>query len=376
MSKLKNFLAIDGKDINVDVLEEQLPDEYGFPGVEDYYYQLDDIEEMDFLGLGKKARAKRLKRKIKRKKKKYEKAVKKGKTKKAARLAKKIAKKDTKLVKVTKKIEKKEKKKAARKAERKTRRAQRKEIRKKYKGAERRQKMREWRAEHGTGLGRALQKVGLGVKKVGLSVPRGAFLAITRLNGLGIASRLAAEKDKNSSKWTSFSNKWYAWGGSRKSLKKAVDKGKKKKALLAKIKKTKGADGEWVDTFYFDADGLKENLGVGDYLYPTGIEEVAALITAASPLIISVFKNIGKPKEVDAETEAALGIEAEALNEAMKAGLAYEKENPLAEEDRDVGLPYENVGQTPKWIWLVGGLIGAGIVATSIFLIVRKMRRR
>lgn len=69
-----------------------------------------------------------------------------------------------------------------------------------------------------------------GLKKVGLSVPRNAFLGLVKLNVFGLASKLQKTIDKG--KEEKLRKLWHDdFGGNFNKLKTAISQGKKKKAL-------------------------------------------------------------------------------------------------------------------------------------------------
>lgn len=111
-----------------------------------------------------------------------------------------------------------------------------------------------------------VDKVGKGVKTVGLAPARGSFLVLVNVNFRGIAKRLNKVRNKSQKKYEEF---WLKLGGDIDALNKAVDKGKDKKPFLGERKGIKGFD-------------LIDNTGIGDIYSDTdGIGFDPATITAA-----------------------------------------------------------------------------------------------
>ena len=156
------------------------------------------------------------------------------------------------------------------------------------KRAEKKEKRKEKRADK-KASGKGLFK---GVKKVALSVPRGSFLALVRLNARGLATKLFnAPKDKAE-------RIWKALGGNPAKLYAAVAVGSKKKAFLgekASVQTTEGI-GEPVTL-----------VTVGTLLASAG-----AVIAAFAPILKMIDKNKGtkggeSTEEILKETEEAGG---------------------------------------------------------------------
>ena len=87
---------------------------------------------------------------------------------------------------------------------------------------------------------------------------------------------------------------------------------------------------------------------------------IAALLTAAAPIILAISKLIGKkPPVADESTLTNIAKEADEAKAKFQAGLKYEQENPIPETERDrEGMP----------IWLIAS-IGAGVLALTIGII-------
>lgn len=104
-------------------------------------------------------------------------------------------------------------------------------------------------------------KFAKGVAKVVLSGPRNAFLGLVRINGLGFAGRMNAARNERPDAWEKVKRIYKAMGGSTSSLKKAVDAGHGKPAIMAKNSKWQNVTGA----------------------------EVVAWVGAASPIIVPVL---------------------------------------------------------------------------------------
>jgi len=73
--------------------------------------------------------------------------------------------------------------------------------------------------------------IGRGAKKVGLAIPRGAFLTLLRFNFRGMASRLYRAKSEQTTEWKRATRKWLSLGGNEDALLKGMSAGKDKKPL-------------------------------------------------------------------------------------------------------------------------------------------------
>jgi hypothetical protein len=209
-----------------------------------------------------------------------------------------------------------------------------------------------WRKTLGSDkVKKAIKGVWQGTKSVGLAVPRGAFLSLTALNVFGMASKMAPEAKKNSSKWQNFSEKWYKMGGGRVILRKTVEKGAKKKPIAAKVSKS------------YDADG-----GESVEFYATGAE-IMGFITTALPIIVKMVGIFGKPDQMSDETAANIADQAALVDEAFEAGQEFERNNPTPEDERDLEF------STDSTLWYIGGgLIAAGLITVIVILATRKRK--
>jgi len=158
-------------------------------------------------------------------------------------------------------------------------------------------------------------------KTFNLAPVRGAYLGLARLNAFGIASQLQEFKDaadkgnkEAKDKWDKVTTFWYKMGGNRTKFADTIKKGSKKKPFLKK-----GADGSWE--------------------YPTGVEEVAAMLLAAAAVVGSVKGIIGKkPPQMDATTEAQVTAQAAKDSQALQEGMAAEQAANIPESERDLDI--------------------------------------
>lgn len=163
------------------------------------------------------------------------------------------------------------------------------------------------------GIAKAVRKVGKAIvkftKKTALLVPRASFLLLLRLNFRGLAKRLAS-KQKARDK---FAKVWKNLGGSMSKLNKAIEKGKKKKALFGSKKLKGDLEGQLSELGLvlenhgvIDMDTYLGSLGLGAYVTAS----VGASIASAIPIIkkiLSVMKSVGEKIPETAEEAQADG---------------------------------------------------------------------
>lgn len=130
------------------------------------------------------------------------------------------------------------------------------------------------------------------LRKATLAAPRTAFLAVTRLNFRGIATKL---KNKLTDK--GLQDKWKSLGGDTKALNAAVNAGANKKPLL----------------------GIREEIG--------SLAVAGTTATAAAPIIASLSKWIGKIETTAAKVKAAQNTPA-----AKKVGSFLAKNKTLVKK--------------------------------------------
>jgi len=210
----------------------------------------------------------------------------------------------------------------------------------------------------GSTLGRTL-------KKVGLSVPRGAFLLLTRLNYRGIASRTArAEKDQPT-EFERAMTKWRRFGGSDKSFLNSVRAGKSKKPLACgkscKAKfdlGKKSFNGEEEFPLSPDEQAFAE-------IYPdTLYSNVEPATTSTGTVILTALPVLGTMVGALAGIKMSKTEKESNLISAQAEVLAKEKEKQIAEQKAK--------GKTRTFVGI--GVISV-ILLGGIFLIVKKRRR-
>jgi len=218
--------------------------------------------------------------------------------------------------------------------------------------------------------GKFFKKIGNVFMQGAFVAPRASFLAIVRLNPLGIASRFAAgfipdpnfnaeAVAKAKPRWEKFKVTWRKLGGSVSRLEKQIKKGYKLRPI------------QRVDKIVKEALGKKTNF-TGNYSYSnlTGAEESAAIIlqavTVALPIIVAAINNqkgIGKPftegkgpQDINVEVPVeSTGIETDAQGNPIDPATG----KPI-EDDKILGMP--------KPVAYIGGFLAfAGLVTGAIF---------
>ena len=163
-----------------------------------------------------------------------------------------------------KRKKKRKEKKAARKAARKEKRAAKKAIKKAKKSGDKealakakaqKKEAKKKIAANRTGIAKAVVKVGKGIAKAGkvianvvkkgtMLVPRSMFLLLLRLNFRGMAKKFA----NNQNAYSKFLKTWKkVFGGKEAKLKKAINKGKNRKALFGSKKSVGNLNAELCD---------------------------------------------------------------------------------------------------------------------------------
>lgn len=210
--------------------------------------------------------------------------------------------------------------------------------------------------------------LGRGVKKVGLSVPRGSFLLLVRLNYRGIASRIARAKNDQPTEYDRALRKWRTFGGSDKSLINSVNAGKGKKPLACGKNcrskfdlpaKKKNFDGE--DSSPYSADELEVMKMFPDIAYSNvepATTSTGTIILTALPVLGGMVTALAGIK-MSSDEKQANTISAQAELEAQKTAQI------LADKER----------QSQKGKYLAIGVITV-IALTGIFLIVKKRRNK
>jgi hypothetical protein len=205
-------------------------------------------------------------------------------------------------------------------------------------------------------------KAGQLFKTINLALPRSAFMSLMLVNLFGFASHLQKIKDDGekgnkdaADRWTKVRNFWYKIGGNRAKFDKAIKTGSTHKAFLAKLSKKSGADGSIQQEMYFkkpDTDGF---FGV------VQVAAVAAWVGIATSVLSAIKGIAGKPKEMDAESEAAIEAEAAANKAGFDSAAAAEAANATPEFLRDFST---GAGGISGWGWvgIAAGVIGIGIL--------------
>ena len=116
-------------------------------------------------------------------------------------------------------------------------------------------------------------------KKTALTAPRGAFLALLRLNYRGLATRMGAFLDKDRNQFKKLEKTWCKLGGSIDSLIDNINKAKNKKPLLCGAK-CKAQLPKNFSGYAIDASALDYNNVPGS--------ETAATAAVASPVLAQI----------------------------------------------------------------------------------------
>ena len=226
------------------------------------------------------------------------------------------------------------------------------------------------------GFKRTLKKISpknlfKGVKAVAFVVPRKAFQALVALNVRGIANRMAKAPGAMIKIWEKF-------GGKASGIEDAIRRGVKKKPLLGagkRVKQIKGING--ID--YCTNDNIK---GIGEPV------TVAAIITAATPILLAVLKGLkgagipdteGKTDELGKEATQSGGgsildnikdFATNAFGMATSSGIIPERPLSTTEQQVDNALPESDLDQTKTGFKISPLVIGA--VAGAAYLLFSK----
>lgn len=188
-----------------------------------------------------------------------------------------------------------------------------------------------------TGIAKAVSKTAKAVKNTSLALPRGAFLVLMRLNFRGIARKFS----NNQAAYDKFARIWKNLGGKTAKLKKAIDKGKNKKALF-------GSKSNADTQLQVELDGLGYVLGeygilptqIGTLGEPVTVA-VSSAIASATPIIkkvMDVIKEVGEfiPESAD-ESEDASPTYEESYEEAEEPEYDDDEydESDYEEDDED-----------------------------------------
>lgn len=212
-----------------------------------------------------------------------------------------------------------------------------------------------------TGIAKAATKVGKGIAKAAkatakfvknsaMLVPRSMFMLLLRLNFRGMATKFA----KNQNAYSKFLKTWKkVFGGKEKKLKKAIERGKNRKALFGK---KKGVGNLTLSEEYVAIAGYLQGLPVFDKIKAkmrnlfkrdrtvNGCDCISneigsvdglgfAATAAVSSAVASATPIIKKAIEIFRKVNDAIP---EGVKEAMQQGLSYE------EVDEDEAVNYES----------------------------------
>jgi ribosomal protein S8E len=227
------------------------------------------------------------------------------------------------------------------------------------------------------------------VFRAGLVTPRGAFIALVRLNYRGFAWKIdAILNGKDANLKTKLQEKWYSLGGEFDKLTEAVNAGKvKKPKVCGKSCKQKLLE-------------VKSNFtDESNYFYPTGVEETIAIIKANASVIIKVLGGIissaivasSKSKEIKS-AERVAEQENATLSQAEKNKIALAEKKIEAETDprnqiiNDPNLTQEEKESALKLLDESEGkklnkdvikyVVIGGIALVAIFLISKTIKKK
>ena len=337
-------------------------------GIDDEDEYLDEDEDYEYFEARGRRKKRRSKRKARRSKRKSRRSTRK--TKRTAKRTKRQTSKKRKAVGRKKRRSSRKQKRIVKRIKKAERKGKTKRISRLRKRSSRKKSRTAKRIKRIQTKGTVGQRIGRGAKVAGLAPSRVAYLGLLRINGLGLASQLNDLRQNDPKKFNEVLAKWYRFGGDRNKLKKAINKGSKKRPILAKLRKGRGADGSEFDVFEFCAScpSFSFDGDNSEYYNLTG-GEVAGLITAATPIVVAMTKIIGKkPPKTDSATMKNLADDARAMAPDFQAGLKYESENPIPESDRDQeGWP----------MWAKAALIGGGalLLIGTIYMIIKKRKK-
>jgi len=206
----------------------------------------------------------------------------------------------------------------------------------------------------GKAAGNVVKEAGKAIKKVGLAVPRNAFLSLVRLNVRGLATNLDYSLANNRS---ALLGKWKKLGGKSSALINSVNAGKKKKRIFG------------IEDADFDGLGIEPG------------SSTAALIASAAPILIglAVFLKAVKKGDKSSATDIlqaaeGAGVDFNQAAELLATGQAS-YENGYSDEPGDGGSADDNGGGLPpadgggsgaSFSPSPGLLLGAGLLVAVI----------
>jgi len=122
-------------------------------------------------------------------------------------------------------------------------------------------------------IGGFFKNVFRGFKKVGLAVPRNAYLSLVALNVFGTATKIAQAIQSPDGR-QKLADKWYKLGGNPDKLMNAVQSGARKKRIMG-----------------LNDDSLPGGIGAAPVVIPAWVATATAIIAALTPLINSILKS-------------------------------------------------------------------------------------
>ncbi len=181
-------------------------------------------------------------------------------------------------------------------------------------------------------------------KTATLSPIRVSYLGLLRINALGYASDLKKFKDTDPARYKKARDTWYKLGGNRTNFDEVVVKGSKEKPVATFLKK--GAD--------------------GSDMYPTGVDEILAMIATAAPAIAAIAKAVGSIiGQKDANIDKIVNTNADP---SIVAGATQGGDIPNDATDN----PNE-LSSVPSWVWrTVGGVFTLAFVSILIYTLRKK----
>lgn len=198
-----------------------------------------------------------------------------------------------------------------------------------------------------------------GAKRVGLAVPRGAFLQLVRLNYRGLASRTHRAKLNEPKIYNEAISKFVKLGGSANAFKKAINAGKSKRPIICgkkcKAKLNFAGDISLDEQLFFDEYPSSE------YNNLTGAE-ITAVVASASAVIVPIVAIVGKSRAT--REEARLNAqEAENTKDLMAEQGKQEEQKAQAESKMVKNL-------------MIGGSVILGVLVTGAIVMKVVKRKR
>jgi hypothetical protein len=227
------------------------------------------------------------------------------------------------------------------------------------------------------------------VLRVSLVTPRGAFIALLRLNYRGLAWKIdAILNGTDANLKTKLQEKWYGLGGDLDKLIEAVNAGKGKKPFFC----GKACKRQLIEK--------KSSFSGEPHYYPTGVEEgiiativanASVIITAMGGILSAVVVSSSKNKEIKS-AERVANKENETLSQAEKDKIALEEKRIKAETDprntiiNDPNLTQEEKDSALKLLDEAEGsklnkdiikyVVIGGIALVAIFLISKNLKKK